>query len=51
MQSQSYTYKIIERVFRYLKGNEDYGILFDRNCKLKGFTDSNYGGDDENMCL
>lgn len=38
-------WKIIERIFRYLKGTFEYGIFFTGNNKLKVFTDSNYGGD------
>jgi hypothetical protein len=36
-----------KRIFRYLKGTADYGILYkrDRNSSLIGFSDSDYAGD------
>lgn len=43
-------WKMIERVFRYLRGTENLGIFFDGKYKLRVYTDSNYGGDDENRC-
>lgn len=41
---------MVERVFRYLRGTENFGILFGGNCKLQAYTDSNYGGDDADKC-
>lgn len=38
-------WKTIERVLRYLKSTEEYGIFFSRNGKLQVYTDANYGGD------
>ena len=38
---------VAKRIFRYLKGTADYGILYkrDRNSSLIGFSDSDYAGD------
>lgn len=43
-------WKMMERVFRYLRGTEEYGIFFDGKGKLQAYTDSNYGGVDSDMC-
>ena len=42
-------WKMIERVFRYLKGTEHFGIFFNGKAELKAYTDSNYGGVESDM--
>lgn len=42
-------WKMIERIFKYLRGTENYGIFFDRKLDLKVYTDSNHGGTEEDM--
>ncbi|KAF2310787.1 hypothetical protein GH714_017216 [Hevea brasiliensis] len=44
-------FRAAKRVLRYLKGTEDYGILYRRNCevKLKGFTNSDWAGSIDDM--
>ena len=38
-------WKMIKRVFQYLKGSIHFGIHFDGSTKLIAYTDSDYGGD------
>ena len=42
-------WKMIERVFRYLKGTQNFGIFFNEKAELKVHTDSNYGGAELDM--
>jgi hypothetical protein len=35
----------IEKIFKYLKGTENYGIKFSKNSSLKIFVDADYAGD------
>lgn len=43
-------WKMVEHVFRYLRGTENFGIFFDGKCKLQVYTGSNYGGDEADRC-
>lgn len=38
-------WKMVKRVFQYLKGTVHYGIFFNGDTKLVAYTDSDYGGD------
>lgn len=38
-------WRIVQRVFRYLRGTEDFGIFFSKKGRLQVYTDANYGGD------
>jgi len=35
----------VEKIFKYLKGTENYGIKFSKNSSLKIFVDAVYAGD------
>jgi hypothetical protein len=35
----------VEKIFKYLKGTENYGIKFSKNSSLKIFVDADYAGD------
>lgn len=40
-------WKAVKRIFRYLKGTIDYGIVYgcnEINCDLVGYTDADYAG-------
>ncbi|KMQ81699.1 integrase core domain protein, partial [Lasius niger] len=38
-------WKMVKRVFQYLKGTAHHGIFFNGDTKLVAYTDSDYGGD------
>ena len=41
-------WRAVKRIFRYLKGTSDHGILYDTNKKgsgLKSYSDADYAGD------
>ncbi|KAK9732196.1 hypothetical protein QE152_g13029 [Popillia japonica] len=40
-------WKAVKRIFRYLKGSMDFGILYEKesNDKLEAFSDADYAGD------
>lgn len=40
-------WKMIKRVFQYLRGTVNNGIMFDGDTNLLAYTDSDYGGDSE----
>lgn len=40
-------WKMVGRVFQYLRGTVDYGIKFDGGSELVAYTDSDYGGEEE----
>lgn len=42
-------WKMVERVFRYLRGTEHFGIFFDGEARLKSYTDSDYGRTETDM--
>ena len=42
-------WKMIERVFRHLKGTQNFGIFFNGKAELKAYTDSIYGGVESDM--
>ena len=42
-------WKMIERVFRYLRGTEHFDIFFNGDANLKAYTDSDYGGTEVDM--
>ena len=35
----------VEKIFKYIKGSENYGIKFSKNSSLKIFVDADYAGD------
>lgn len=43
-------WKMIKRVFQYVKGTMKFGIFFDGKRKLIGYSDSDHGGDLDTMC-
>lgn len=40
-------WKMVKRVFQYLKGTEEFGIFFNGDKLLVAYTDSDFGGDAE----
>lgn len=38
-------WKMVKRIFQYLKGTIHYGIIFNGDSKLVAYTDSDFGGD------
>ena len=40
---------MIKRIFRYLKGTENFGIFVNGKAEMKAYTDSNYGGVESDM--
>jgi len=36
----------MKKVFRYLKGNKNYGIKFNKDNLIRAYVDSDYGGDE-----
>lgn len=42
-------WKMVKRVFQYLRGTTNFGIFFDGNPELIVYTDSDYGGDTNSL--
>ena len=44
-------YGAVKRMLRYVKGTADFGIWYlkQNECKLRGFTDSDWAGSKEDM--